>query len=187
MKTVFFLILVLIFNGLSAQFDDDLADAYFDMLEQNDKFSGSIAIAKGGKIIYKRAIGYSDFENQKKNDPETAFRIGSISKTFTATMIMKAVQEGKINLNQTIDKYFPTVKNSDKITVEMLLSHRTGIFNITADPSYLSWNTEPKTEKELIKVISDYNSNFETGSEFEYSNSNYILQQGGGEFIFVKE
>jgi len=187
MKINFFLILVLIFNGLSAQFDDDLADAYFDVLKQNDKFSGSIAIAKDGKIIYKWAIGYSDFENQKKNDPETAFRIGSISKTFTAAMIMKAVEEGKINLNQTIVKYFPTVKNSDKITVEMLLSHRTGIFSITADPSYLSWNTQPKTEKELIKVISDYNSNFETGSKFEYSNSNYILQQGGGEFIFVKE
>lgn len=175
MKTCFFLILTLIFNGLSAQFDDDLADAYFDVLEQNDKFSGSVAIAKDGKIIYKRAIGFSDFENQKKNDSETAFRIGSISKTFTAVMIMKAVEKGKINLNQTIDKYFPTVKNADKITVEMLLSHRSGIFNITADPSFLTWNTEPKTEKELVKIISDYNSNFDPGSEFEYSNSNYIL------------
>jgi len=175
MKTSFFLILVLIFNGLSAQFDDDFADAYFDVLEQNDKFNGSVAIAKDGKIIYKRSIGYSDFENQKKNDSETIFRIGSISKVFTAAMIMKAVEEGKINLNQAIDKYFPTVKNADKITVEMLLSHRSGIFNITADPTYLSWNTEAKTEKELIKMISDYDSDFEPDSRFEYSNSNYIL------------
>lgn len=175
MKTCFFLFLVLIFNGLSAQFDDDLADAYFDVLEQNDKFNGSVAIAKDRKIIYKRSIGFADFENKKKVDPNTLFRIGSISKTFTAAMMMKAVDEGKINLNQTIDKYFPTVKNSDKITVEMLLSHRSGIFNITADPTYLSWNTEPKTEKELVKMISDYDSDFEPGSEFEYSNSNYIL------------
>lgn len=186
MKISFFLILVFVFNGLSAQFDDDFADAYFDVLEQNDKFSGSVAIAKDGKIIYRRSIGYSDFENQKKNDPETAFRIGSISKTFTAAMIMKAVDEGKIILSQTIDKYFPTVKNADKITVEMLLSHRSGIFNITADPSYLSWNTEPKTEKELVKLISDYNSNFEPGSEFEYSNSNYILLSFVLEKIYKK-
>lgn len=186
MKISFFLILVFIFNGLSAQFDDDFADAYFDVLEQNDKFSGSVAIAKDGKIIYRRAIGYSDFENRKKNDSETAFRIGSISKTFTATMIMKAVEEEKINLNQTIDKYFPTLKNADKITVEMLLSHRSGIFNITADPTYLTWNTEPKTEKELVKMISDYDSNFEPGTEFKYSNSNYILLSFVLEKIYKK-
>lgn len=156
-------------------FDEDLLDAYFDILEENDKFNGSVVIAKDGEIIYQKSIGFADYENKRKNNTETAFRIGSISETFTATMMMQAVDEGKITTEETINKYFPMVKNSDKITIDMLLSHRSGIFNFTQDSTYLSWNSQPKTEKELIQIISDYPSNFEPGAKFEYSNSNYIL------------
>lgn len=160
---------------LSAQLNDFQLNIYFDVLKQNDKFNGSVAIAQDGEIIYKRALGYADYENKRKNNTETAFRIGSISKAFTATMIMQAVDEGKIKTEQTIGNYFPSVKNANKITIDMLLSHRSGIYNFTQDSTYLTWNTQPKTEKELVKIIADYPSEFEPGTKFSYSNSNYVL------------
>lgn len=173
----FFFLFLFVLNAviLSAQFDADLMDGYFDALEQNDKFNGSVAVSIDNQIVYKRALGYSDFENKKNNDTETEFIIGSVSKIFTASLVLMAIDEQKIKLNQTIDKFFPSIKNSDKITVEMLLSHRSGIFNITNDSTYLNWNTKPKTEKELVKIISDYDNDFVPNTEFEYSNSNYIL------------
>lgn len=175
MKLKIFSVLILLSVFGFGQFDDDLMDAFFDTLEQNDKFNGSVAINIKGETVYKRAIGFADFETKTKNNNETEFRIGSISKSFTATLTMIAVDEGKIKIDGTIEKYFPTVKNSDKITVDMLLKHRTGIFNITADSTYQNWKTQPKSEKEIIKIISGYDSNFEPGAYFEYSNSNYVL------------
>lgn len=159
----------------NAQFDTDLMDAYFDTLEQNDKFNGSVAVSIDGEQVYKRALGFADFENKIKNDNETIYRIGSISKTFTAALMMMAVDEGKITTDEKLSKYFPTVKNADEITVDMLLKHRSGIANITADPAYLKWNTQPKSEKELLSIISAYESEFEPGTNYDYSNSNYIL------------
>ena len=175
MKFKLFSVLLFFTSVLFAQIDDDLMDAYFDTLEQNDKYNGSVAISIDGVIVYKRAIGYANIENQIKNNEETKFKIGSISKTFTATLIMMAVEEGKIELNQSINDFFPTIKNADKITVDMLLSHRSGIYNFTSDPKYLDWNINPKTEKDLVKIISDYQSEFEPGTKFSYSNSNFVL------------
>ncbi|MFA5619786.1 MAG: serine hydrolase domain-containing protein [Weeksellaceae bacterium] len=175
MKFKYFFLFIISSVSLFAQIDDFKLDAYFDVLEENDKFNGSVAVAQDGEIIYQRAIGFADYEAQRKNNPETLFRIGSISKTYTATMIMMAVEEGKINTEQTIADYFPTIKNADKITIDQLLSHRSGIKNFTSDPDYLNWNTHAKSEKEMIEIIAGYDSNFEPGTTFEYSNSNYLL------------
>lgn len=173
----FKLFFLFIFSGfyLFAQIDDFKLDVYFDVLEENQKFNGSVAVAQGGEIIYQRTVGFANYETQKKNDIETVFRIGSVSKTFTATLIMKAVEEGKINLDETIQTYFPTIKNADKITISMLLNHKSGIFNLSADSDYLEWHTQAKSKKELIDLISSYESDSEPGTAFNYSNSNYIL------------
>jgi len=101
--------------------------------------------------------------------------IGSISKTFTAVLILKAVEEKKLDLNQTIGKWFPTLKNSDKITVKNLLNHRSGIHNFTDDKAYLTWNTQPRTEKEMLEIISKGGSDFEPDTKSSYSNSNFVL------------
>src|SRR5690606_1780447 len=89
--------------------------------------------------------------------------------------ILKAEEEGKLNLEQKIDLYFPTIKNANKITIENLLNHRSGIHSFTDDSSYLEWNTQPKTKEELIALISNYNADFEPDSQADYSNSNYVL------------
>ncbi len=136
---------------------------------------GSVSVSKNDKIIYSKSIGFSDVESEKKANSNSKYRIGSVSKTFTAVLVLKAVEENKLKLNQTIDKFFPTIKNSSKITIENLLNHRSGIHDFTEDKSYLSWLTQPKSETEMVKIITEAGSDFEPNSKASYSNSNYVL------------
>lgn len=161
--------------GFTQIFDKIKLDNYFNSLDDNNKFMGSVAVSKNGQIIYLKSIGFSDIENNLKANEKTVYRIGSISKSFTAVLILKAVENKKLDLNQTIDKWFPSIENSNKITVEQLLNHRSGIFNFTNDFNYLNWNTESKTEKEMIQIIKEGGNISKPGNKTEYSNSNYVL------------
>ncbi len=162
-------------KGFPQTFDRTKLDNFFDTLQANNKFMGSVAISKNGQIIYAKQIGYCDIDNKLKPDDNSKYRIGSISKTFTTVLVFKAIDEGKLKLTDTIDAYFPTIKNANKITISDLLYHRSGIHDFTADKDYLKWNTEKKSEKEMVEIISKGGSDFEPGTKAEYSNSNFVL------------
>lgn len=157
------------------QIDTQKLDLYFTTLEQNNKFMGSVAVSEKGKIIYTRSIGFSDVLNKTKSNENTKYRIGSISKSFTAVLVLKAVEERKLNLNQTIKNFFPSIKNVEKITIENLLNHQSGIHDFTDQDDYRTWNTQSMTEKQMTEVIAKGGSDFNPGSKAEYSNSNYVL------------
>ena len=162
-------------KGFSQTFDRAKLNNYFDTLEANNKFMGSVAISQNGTIIYTKQIGYSDIDNKIKPNDNTKYRIGSISKTFTTVLVFKAIDEGRLKLTDKIDTYFPTIKNANKITINDLLYHRSGIHNFTANEDYLRWNTEKKSENEMIEIISKGGSDFEPDTKAEYSNSNFVL------------
>jgi D-alanyl-D-alanine carboxypeptidase len=175
-KFTAFLLFALLGTATFAQnFNSAKLDSFFNSLAANNKYMGNIAIAQNGKTIYAKAIGKADVETNKVALMDSKYRIGSISKTFTAALIFKAIEEKKLTLNQSINTYFPDLKNGSKITVENLLNHRSGIFNFTNDPNYLKWNTSTKTRLELFNIINANTSTFEPDSRAEYSNSNYIL------------
>ncbi len=169
--------------GWAQQFDTQKLDNYFNALEANNKFMGSVAVSKDGEIIYSKSVGYCDVDNNKKANEDSKYRIGSISKTFTTVLVLRAAEENKLDLNQTIDKYFPSIENAEKIAIKHLLNHRSGINNFTNDLSYLEWNTQAKTEKELVAIIAKGGSDFEPNTQAEYSNSNFVLLS----FILEKE
>src|SRR6476620_814263 len=98
-------------------------DSLFQILEAKDKFMGSIAVSENGKVFYTKSIGKDDIETNKRSTIATKYRIGSISKMFTSCLIFKAVEEKKLNLDQTIESYFPTIENANKITIGNLLNH----------------------------------------------------------------
>ena len=150
-------------------------DSLFNILETKDKFMGSIAIAENGKIIYTKSIGKDDIETNKKSTGNSKYRIGSISKMFTSALIFKAIEENKLSLNQTIESFFPMIENAKKITIGNLLNHKSGIHNFTSDEEYLKYNTEPKSETEMLAIIEKGKSDFVPNSKNEYSNSNYVL------------
>lgn len=162
-------------SAFAQTLDKTKLDAYFNALETNKKFSGSVSVSKDGKTIYSRSVGFADAQANKKLNENTKFRIGSVSKTFTTTLIFKAVEEKKLNLNDKLSSYFPTVPNASKITISNLLNHRSGIHNFTNDEDYTSWMTSPKTEAEMVAIIAKAKSDFEPDSKADYSNSNYVL------------
>lgn len=150
-------------------------DSLFQILESKDKFMGSIAVSENGKLLYTKSVGKDDLETNKPSTIATKYRIGSISKIFTSCLIFKAIEENKLKSNQTIDTYFPTIENSKKITIGNLLNHRSGIHDFTNDDEYLNYNTQPKSEKEMVEIIAKGKSEFEPDSKGDYSNSNYVL------------
>ena len=167
---------VFAFSAVFAQsFNTQKMNSFMQALDQNRKFMGTVAVAENGKTVYNNAFGYADVENKIKNTPETRFRIGSITKTFTSVLVMKAVEENKLKLDEKLSKYFPQIKNADKITLEHLLNHRSGIHNVTALPDYLTWNSKAITPKDMVAKITAAGSDFEPGKSMSYSNSNYIL------------
>lgn len=148
---------------------------YFDSLFVHHKVMGSFAIAEDNRPTFIKVVGFSDVEKKQKANVETQYRIGSISKMFTAVLMMKAVEEKKISLDKKLSDFYPEIPNADKITIENLLQHRTGIHNLTNEAEYWQYNTKPQTESSLVNIIKKYKSDFEPGSKYEYSNSNYIL------------
>ncbi len=150
-------------------------DSLLEIYEESNQFMGSIAVSKNGKIEYTNAIGFDDIYTKKKSTIDTKYRIGSISKTFTAVLVFKAIEKNIITLEQTIESFFPEIQNASKITIAQLLQHRSGIYNFTRDKAFRKYHTQYKPTQEMLQMISDYPSDFEPGSKGEYSNSNYFL------------
>jgi CubicO group peptidase (beta-lactamase class C family) len=172
-------LLFLVFESMvhAQSLNKTLLDSLFNNLDRHNKIMGSIAISRNGNLVYTRSIGY-DLVDEKKKIPSTEkskYRIGSISKMFTATLILQLVDEGKLDLSATLDRYYPAVPNAGKISISDLLKHRSGIHSFTNDSSYLTWMTEPRTRDEMIRIIAAGKPEFEPGSRAEYSNSNYVL------------
>ena len=147
-----------------AQKADELLTAY----TQQEKFSGSVLIAKGGNIIFQQAYGYADKRSGRLNTAETEFRIGSLTKMFTSAVILQLADEGKLSLNEPVSKFVKDFPYGDKIQVAHLLSHSSGIKGTTGVPS-------PVTLAESVAKFQVQSLAFTPGSRFEYNNFNYIL------------
>ncbi|WP_438966068.1 serine hydrolase domain-containing protein [Flavobacterium sp.] len=154
-------------------------DSLLSYLNENDKFIGSISIREGEKVVFSKAYGFIDENQNIKATTNTKYKIGSITKIFTATIIMQLIEEKKLRLESKLTKFFPKVANADKISISDLLHHRTGIIDyINQDSITESDLKAPDTKEMLYKKIADYESLFEPNSKFLYSNSNYYLLGG---------
>ena len=168
-----------LFAAASAQVPDKAKlDQFFDRLTEKNKAMGNLVVAKDGKVVYDRSIGYS-LVNGTEKKPLTAanrFRIGSITKMFTAAMILQLVEEKKLKLTDPLDKFFPQVANSNKITIQQILSHRSGIHDSIIDPKFrMASKTEPVSREELLAIVAKGTPDFEPDTKALYSNSGYFL------------
>ena len=181
MKQFYLLIILIGFTPIYSQFstENDLdiskLDSIFDAKEIDNKFMGTISVFKNNKEIYSRSTGYSDVENNIKSNSKTKYRIGSISKTFTSVIIMQLIEEGKLTLETKLSAFKPQVKLAEQITIEQLLSHRSGIYNFTDLKDYRTWMETPISDEELIDKINNKGRRFKPNKKFEYSNTNYFL------------
>jgi len=173
------IIFVLALSGAnySQMLDKAKLDKFFDALAEKNKAMGSLTVSKNGNVLYSRAVGYSQISDKEKKSStvSTKYRVGSITKMFTATMILQLVEENKIRLTDTLDKFYPQMPNAGKITVGNLLNHRSGLHSFTADADFPTWLGKPKTQSEMLAVIAKGKPLFEPNAKAAYSNSNYVL------------
>src|SRR6056297_642319 len=160
---------------LAQNVEETKMDSLFSVIENNDKGMGSISIVEDGKEVYQNTVGYLNIKKQIPINKNTKFRIGSISKTFTATIIIKLVEQDKLSLDTKLAKFFPQITNAEKITIEHLLKHRSGLYNFTNAIDYVSWMEQSITRDELLKKIAANGNVFDPDEKTEYSNANFVL------------
>jgi CubicO group peptidase (beta-lactamase class C family) len=151
-------------------------DSLLAYLNKNDKFMGSLCIREGENVVFNKAYGFADVEKNISADRMTKYKIGSVTKTFTAVMIMQLIEEKKLNLETKLNRFYPKIPNAEKITIYDLLHHRTGIVDYINGDSITAKNIYRfHSKEEMIQKITDYKPLFEPGTKHEYSNSNYNL------------
>ena len=173
---MFFLLIILLPFLSKSQDIAAKADELLTAYHKQGKFTGTVLIAKEGRILFEKGYGFADLDNQVANTPTTEFRIGSLSKPFTATLILQLQEKGKLNIKDPVQKYIPGYPKGDSITIEHLLNHTSGIKSLTSMKEYYEkWMAQPATLDQTIEHFKNEPLNFTPGSRFEYSNSNYIL------------
>ena len=152
-------------------------EALMNEYERMNLFSGTVLVAEKGEVIYERSIGYANREWSIPNAPDTIFRIASLSKQFTRVLVMQLVEEGKLSLDGTIAMYLPdyTGPGADQITINHLLTHRSGIVGESAVQNLDRIERDYYTQEEFLELISGFDLLFEPGTEWTYSNFGFYL------------
>ncbi|WGF91672.1 serine hydrolase domain-containing protein [Aequorivita marisscotiae] len=141
-------------------------------------FSGIVVyIDPAGKPPQYFASGWHNREDSIPANPHALFKLGSISKLYDAVAVTKLVHEGRLSLDKTLAEYLPElvgrIENANRITLRMLVQHRSGIPNFTDTPNF--WEAPTATYKESLALILDKPANFDPGEDYEYCNTNYLL------------
>ena len=150
-------------------------DLLFNKFESENKAMGTVSIFKNGNEIYEKVLGFANLKTKTKANKDTKYRVGSITKTFTATVILQQVDEGKLTLNTLLKEYFPKLPNANKITIEDLLRHQSGLVNITQSKDIMSWISKPQTRKQMMDRFIKNGTEFEPKEKSEYSNTNFAI------------
>jgi len=150
-------------------------DSLLTSLATHNKMMGSLAVSRAGSVVYRHAFGYAELAAKTPATPATRYRMGSITKMFTAVMIFQLMEEKKLALTTPLATFFPQLPNAGTITIDQLLSHRSGLHSLTSDPAYGTYLAQPKTQAELLAIMRQFKPDFEPGAKFDYSNSNYLV------------
>ena len=184
MKQLVILILITLpffSKAQSSSYSDDslsrLLDTYVTSANSAYKLNGSVLVAQKGKILLHKPYGLANTDTRLPNDTLTRFPILSLTKSFTATAILKLEEESKLSVKDKISKYFPDYPYGDKVTIEDLLTHRSGITNYTdavgeEDSAIIN---HPLPKQRILETFYSKPLEFSPGSQFSYSNSGYFL------------
>jgi len=171
-----FLLSLLIALTSGAQTPEVRVEEIVQSYVTNHQFMGTVLIAKGDKVVFDKGYGFANLEWQIPNMPVTKFRLGSVTKQFTAASILLLEQRGKLNTDDLVKKYMPDAPAAwDKVTIFHLLTHTSGIPSFTGFKEYPDMEKKPATPEEIVKLFKDKPLEFEPGSKFNYSNSGYFL------------
>jgi CubicO group peptidase (beta-lactamase class C family) len=169
-----------IFSFISiASFSQDISfkmDQLVSAYSQEMRFNGSVLVAHNGKIILNKAYGFQNINDSTLNTTETVYKIGSVSKQFTAALILKLQEMKKLSVNDKISKYFPSYPKGDSITINHLIRHTSGIPTYTSNREFMQNEiTKPHSRDTMMALFKDKPLDFSPGTQWRYSNSAYSL------------
>ena len=170
MRKIYLLLILNIFGFVSAQNSDykKSIDSLLTHFQANNAFSGSVMLQKDGETVYKGE--FNKFANGSEK-----YRIGSITKIFTAIITFQLIEEGKLSLDTKLNEYFPDIKNSELITIGNMMNHTSGIYNYLEWEDYYNQKNKTYTRADLLKIIQQGKPDFKPEKDCSYSNSNYTL------------
>ncbi|MFZ1858899.1 MAG: serine hydrolase domain-containing protein, partial [Chitinophagaceae bacterium] len=175
MKKIFLLfVLFPVFAGAQKNYPQ-LVDNYMQAELKVKEYNGAVLIVKKGKPIYQKAFGLADREWNVLNTVKTKFRIGSITKQFTAVCILQLAERGKLNLDDKLSKYIKDYPKGDSVTIHMLLNHTSGIKNYTDIGAFWPKAILPLSLDSMIAIFKNEPYDFSPGTQWNYSNSGYFL------------
>jgi len=166
---LFSLVFVAIGQDLKTRLDE-IAKARAD----SKQFMGNVLLAKGNQVLFEGSYGLANIEWDVPNTAESKFRIGSVTKQFTAACILLLEDRGKLKTDDLVSKYVPNAPAAwAHVTIYHLLTHTSGIPSFTGFPEYEQFQTQPTTPEKLLAVFRGKPLEFEPGSKWNYSNSGY--------------
>lgn len=150
----------------------ELMDAY----NRFGPFNGNVLIARHDSILFQKSYGFSNIAGTSILDADAQFQIGSVTKQFTATVILQLQEEKKLSVRDKLSKYFPEIKWADSVSIENLLRHTSGIYSYTNSREFMEKEVEkPHSQAEMIALFSNKSLEFTPGTDWRYSNSGYQL------------
>ncbi len=139
-------------------------------------FMGTVLVVRDGKTVFDKGYGSADLEWNIPNTPATKFRLGSLTKQFTAASIMLLQERDKLKVEDPVRKYLPDLPESwDKITIFNLLTHSAGVFNYTARPDFKEFTRRRMTPQQIVDLVRDKPLDFQPGEKMSYSNTGYVV------------
>ena len=169
--------IILLLSGISfAQDNIARMEQVIQFYVDGKKFMGSVLVARDGKMVLDKGYGFANLEWSIPDSPTTKFRLGSITKQFTAACILLLEERGKLKIDDPVKKYMPDAPTAwDKITIFHVLTHTSGIPSFTSFPDYRSTEATATTPEKLVARFRDKPLDFEPGEKWNYSNSGYVL------------
>jgi CubicO group peptidase (beta-lactamase class C family) len=170
------LVSIVLAGACLAQNNDPRMDQIVQSYVSNKQFMGSVLVARGNDILLNKGYGSANLEWDIPDTPSTKFRLGSVTKQFTAASILLLEERGKLKVEDPVKKYMPDAPAAwDKMTIFHVLTHTAGIPNFTSFPDYQSTEAAPTTPEKLVARFRDKPLEFEPGEKWNYSNSGYVL------------
>ncbi|GJJ02201.1 hypothetical protein RugamoR64_27390 [Duganella rhizosphaerae] len=166
---------MLVGGAVQAQ-DQKRLETLVDKAVARDHFSGAVLVAKGDQVLLDKGYGSANLEWNIPNSPSTKFRLGSVTKQFTAASVLLLQERGKLAVSDPVSKYLGGLPAAwSKVTIFQLLNHTSGIANFTSTKEYQAIEPFTKKPEESVALVRDKPLEFESGSRFSYSNTGYVL------------
>ncbi|CAM1373471.1 putative Serine-type D-Ala-D-Ala carboxypeptidase [Tenacibaculum litopenaei] len=161
--------------GQLQAFQKDKLDAFFNELASSEKAMGTVSVRQAGNPVYQYSFGKARLQPPKEANKTTVYKIGSISKTYTAVLILQLVDQGKLTLEERLDRFFPSLPNASEIRLIDLLKHRSGLFDVLQGEGFHTWVRQRRTQEEMLTRIANHAVVFPPNTKTAYSNTNYLL------------